>query len=52
MPRLTACQACGGTELLPFYEISGIPVHSCLMVSTPEAARDFPTGDLALQPEA
>lgn len=48
MSRLTACQACGGTELLSFYAISGIPVHSCLMVSTPEAARDFPTGDLEL----
>jgi hypothetical protein len=48
MPRLTACQACGGAELLSFYEITRIPVHSCLMVSTREAARDFPTGDLEL----
>lgn len=44
----TACTVCGGTRLLPFYRVSAIPVHSCLLVETREAALAFPTGDLEL----
>lgn len=44
----TLCRSCGGTDLEPFYEVRGIPVHSCLMVPTREEALTFPRGDLRL----
>ncbi|MEK0084511.1 class I SAM-dependent methyltransferase [Benzoatithermus flavus] len=44
----TACTACGGTRLLPFYRVEAIPVHSCLLVDTREAALAFPKRDLEL----
>lgn len=43
-----ACRACGGMDLEPFYEVRGIPVHSCLMVASRAAALAFPRGDLRL----
>ena len=43
-----SCQACGGSRLEPFYGLRNIPVHSCLMVDSREAALDFPRGDLKL----
>jgi len=43
-----ACAACGSRHLRAFYRLSGIPVHSCLLVPTREAALAFPTGDLEL----
>lgn len=48
MRPLTACQACGSERLVSFYEVRGIPVHSCLMVPSREQALAFPTGDLEL----
>ena len=42
------CQACGGSRLEAFYELRDIPVHSCLMVNSREAALSFPRGDLEL----
>lgn len=44
----TRCQACGGTELRRFYRLSGIPVHSCLLVESRAEALAFPKGDLEL----
>jgi hypothetical protein len=44
----TACTACGGTDLRPFYRVDAIPVHSCLLVDTREAALAFPVRDLEL----
>ncbi len=43
-----SCQACGGRNLEPFYEVREIPVHSCLMVDSREKALAFPRGDLEL----
>jgi SAM-dependent methyltransferase len=48
VPAPHACQACGGRDLESFYEVRAIPVHSCLMVDSREAALAFPTGDLEL----
>jgi hypothetical protein len=48
MPPQTSCQACGSAELLSFYEVSGVPVHSCLMVDSRQRAIHFPTGDIEL----
>ncbi len=45
---IDVCQACGGSRLESFYEVRDIPVHSCLMVDSREAALAFPRGDLEL----
>jgi SAM-dependent methyltransferase len=42
------CQACGGSGLTVFYEARRIPVHSCMLLESRDAARSFPTGDLRL----
>lgn len=47
-PDRTVCAACRADELTPFYHLSGIPVHSCLLVESRAAALAFPTGDLEL----
>jgi hypothetical protein len=47
-PVATACTACGGTRLEAFYRVDAVPVHSCLLVDTREAALAFPTRDLEL----
>lgn len=43
-----SCRSCGSESLEPFYEVRGIPVHSCLMVPSREEALAFPRGDLRL----
>lgn len=48
MAPLTACPACASDRLTSFYEVAGIPVHSCLMVKSRAEALAFPTGDLEL----
>jgi hypothetical protein len=45
---LTACPCCGGGLSEPFYETGPVPVHSCLMLDSAEAARSFPTGMVRL----
>jgi SAM-dependent methyltransferase len=42
------CRNCGGRGLHCFHAQEGIPVHSCRLVGTEAAAREFPTGDLEL----
>jgi hypothetical protein len=42
------CPNCGHQELLVFYEVRNVPVHSCLMLSTQQEALDFPCGDVVL----
>lgn len=42
------CPACGERGLPIFYEVGGVPVHSCLMLDTEREALDFPVGDIAL----
>lgn len=43
-----SCPNCGNQGLSLFYEVHNVPVHSCLMMSTQEAALDFPCGDVVL----
>jgi len=43
-----ACPACGGQRTDIFYAQDGVPVHSCLLMKDPEAARAFPTGSIRL----
>jgi len=42
------CPNCGHQELLAFYEVRNVPVHSCLMLSSQQEALDFPCGDVVL----
>ena len=48
MPMEAACHGCGATAMRSFYEVDAIPVHSCLLMDTPEEARSYPTRDLRL----
>jgi hypothetical protein len=42
------CPNCGHKELILFYEVPNVPVHSCLMLSSQQEALDFPSGDVVL----
>lgn len=42
------CPSCGAQELLPFFEVKNVPVHSCLLLPTAQKALDFPRGDVIL----
>jgi SAM-dependent methyltransferase len=42
------CKSCGAGGMRNFYEIRGIPVHSCMLLPTRAEASTFPRGDLAL----
>ncbi|HYZ34594.1 MAG TPA: methyltransferase domain-containing protein, partial [Crenalkalicoccus sp.] len=42
------CPACGGADLFPVMTLPQVPANSCLMLDTPEEARAFPRGDIAL----
>ncbi len=48
LPRLEICPCCGGADLRVFYRTASIPVHSCLMLDTAEAASAFARDDLEL----
>jgi hypothetical protein len=43
-----ACPSCGSGALEPFYHVRSIPLHSCVLLDSPEAARAFPRRDLEL----
>jgi len=45
---LTACPCCGGRLSKPFYNVGPVPVHSCLMLDTPEAASAFSQASVTL----
>lgn len=45
---LSVCPNCGAAGLTDIYEVRGIPVHSTLNLPTPQAAVDYPRGDLVL----
>lgn len=47
-PVEAACPSCGGHAVTPIYRVSSIPLHSCILLDTPEAARAFPRRDLEL----
>lgn len=43
-----SCWSCGSQDLHVFYEVSAIPVHSVLCISTQEEAINFRTGNIKL----
>ncbi len=43
-----ACPNCLSTKVRPFYEVSQVPVHSCIMSRTKEDALRFPAGNVLL----
>lgn len=48
-PRQAArCPACGSGGMSIFYEVEAVPVHSCVLLPTAEAALNFPRGDIRL----
>ena len=47
VPR-AACPACGGTHLTEIYRLDAIPVQSCILLDSAEAARAFPRAPLIL----
>ena len=40
-PVKHTCPNCGHSELLTFFEVRNVPVHSCLMMSTQQEAFDY-----------
>ena len=42
------CKSCGGGGMRVFYEIRGVPVHSCMLLPSRAEALAFPRGNLAL----
>lgn len=42
------CPCCGSNSTGLLYRVTSIPVHSCVLLSTPAAARGFPCRDLEL----
>ncbi len=44
----TACPSCGGTTLEPLYQVQSVPLHSCILLDTADAARSFPRRDIEL----
>jgi len=45
---MTACTACGSSRLRTFFELRDVPVQSCVMLTSREAARAYPRGDLGI----
>jgi SAM-dependent methyltransferase len=43
-----SCPSCGHAHLTSFYQVKQVPIHSCLMLPTQQAALDFPCGDIDL----
>ncbi|MBF2048158.1 MAG: methyltransferase domain-containing protein [Elainella sp. C42_A2020_010] len=42
------CPSCGHSHLTSFYQVQQVPIHSCLMLPTQQAAIEFPKGDIDL----
>lgn len=42
------CPACEKAPMRIFYTARNVPTNSCILLSTPEEARAYPTGDIAL----
>ncbi len=42
------CPCCGSLGLTEFYRVEGVPVHSCLLMASREAALAYPRGTLRL----
>lgn len=48
MSAIESCPACGETQLSEIYRLDDIPVQSCILLDSAEAARDFPRAPLVL----
>ena len=48
MTESKPCPSCGGQHLSEIYRLEAIPVQSCILLDTPEEARDFPRAPLRL----
>src|SRR5271170_3292676 len=48
LDRSLRCPNCFGSGMSPFYSAGNIPVHSTLLMSTPQEARGYPRGNLRL----
>lgn len=48
MGEKRSCHACHGTHLDPFFEVQGIPIHSCLLMHAEDEARNLERRDLEL----
>lgn len=46
--EISTCPNCGVGGLDPFYEVTGIPAHSVMLMHTREQALAYPRGDLRL----
>jgi SAM-dependent methyltransferase len=42
------CRSCGSEDVEAFYTVRGVPMHSCLVMRTRDAATAYPTGDVVL----
>lgn len=47
-PKLE-CPACDSRDTAPLYDVADVPVQSCVLLDTPEEARAFPRGNIALR---
>ena len=48
MLKRSVCPSCGKTNQFIFYEVTDIPVNSCLLLSNEKEALEFPSGDVVL----
>src|SRR5688572_13082030 len=46
--RVTVCPSCGSADCRLFYRVDDIPVHSVLLMPSPEAAQSYRRGNLEL----
>lgn len=46
--RIDDCPTCGGRDLTHIYTVRNIPIHSCILMPTREAASNYATRDLEL----
>lgn len=47
-PKTTACPCCGSAATRTLYSVASIPVHSCILLDSPQDARAFPRRKLQL----
>jgi SAM-dependent methyltransferase len=45
---IIACPSCDDAEMEIFYEVKSVPTNSCILLSSPEEAKNYPRGDIDL----
>ena len=48
MTKPIICPSCNSSEVNTFYEIKSVPTNSCILLSSPEEAKNYPVGDISL----